>query len=146
MIRTARGYINPLLWGICGWGIAVLGNGIAHYLIELFSPVQMMHGYMHLLIHSDELFVGFCIGIMRWVHGNWQIEHIHQSRQMEVRIRNALQVLYLHENPDKRREALNEVLAAFDQHRPVHPDFRLTLTEFLAKKKGHERNPDAADS
>jgi len=124
MIRTMRGYINPMAWAIMGWALAILGNLLGKGLGARY-PV---------LIHCDELLVGFGFGVLRWLHGEWQIEHIHESRAMELKIRNALQVLYHGDNPVVRRDALRDVLEAFEKHRPVHGDFRMDVEDFLLRQ------------
>jgi hypothetical protein len=110
MIRTTRKFLNPLLWGLAGYLLAVVGNIIGAH----FTSMRM--------IHADQIFVGLGIGLMRWLHEEWEIDQVHRSSDVEIKIRNALQVLYQGEDPATRRVALDTLIAAFEEHRPVHED------------------------
>ena len=135
MVRTVRGWVNPILWAILAWAIAVAGNTIAHSLIQTAGHYVHSPSYLHLMIHADEVFVGICVGFMRWLHGEWQLETIHQTRDMEIKMRNALQVLYLGEGEELRRKAFYQILDAFEEDRPIHPEFRLDVERFLLRAR-----------
>jgi len=123
MIRTVRGYLNPLIWALVGWALAVIGNVISEHVGLHF----------HFMLRVDEIITGLGFGFLRWLAGEWQMEYIYHSRAMETQIRNALQVLYSGEDQESRRQALHEVIEAFEHHRPVHPNFRIDVEEFLFK-------------
>lgn len=121
MIKTALRWVNPFLWGVVGWMVALFGN-------ELVLVYGRRHPY---LIHLDEAFAAIAFAFFRWLQGEIQVERIHHSREVERRLRGALQTLYHSTNEEHRRAAISEILRVMERERPVHPDFRESVEKLL---------------
>jgi hypothetical protein len=113
-IRTHNRYLNPLLWAIVGWGAAVIGNVVA---------TDLAHHYWSMLIHLDELGIGFLFGALRWAHTEWRIEQVYATRKMEIKVHDALTILQYGKDDDARARAIAAIVDALDEHRPIHQQY-----------------------
>jgi hypothetical protein len=119
------------VWGAFGWAMSVIGNHLAAH-THLASE----------LVHVDEIFVGIAIGLMRWFQGEWRLERVYTGHSTELKIRNGLQLMMMHNSPEIRRKAMQDVLSAFEGSRPVHPDFRAHVTAFIDELLAREKDSD----
>jgi len=114
-VIAALGRWNALAWAFVGWLVAVCANAVSHELSQ----------HWMIAAHSDEVIIGVLFGFMRWVHGEWRVERTHASQKIEAKVRDALVILGNpdHSRPEQRAEAVNLVVEALAEHRPVHDRF-----------------------
>jgi len=112
MPRSRRRLLNPLLWAVVGWLGAIVAGVVSHRL----------SGRWMIAAHLDEILVGLLFGGMRWLHGEWRVERVHHTHEVDGRVREALVVLQHGTSESSKSTAVQTILDALDKQRASHPE------------------------
>lgn len=126
MFRIKSIWLNPLLWAVGGSCIAFFGN-----LLDA-----------HLGRHADVAFTGLCMGVLRWLVGEFHVAPVHASHEAEHKLRNALFLVASHPDSAVRGKAMRDVLAAFEEEPPVRADFKQSVLDRVGEALKHSKDQE----
>lgn len=109
MIRTARRYINPLLWALTGWAVAIIANAITRQWAGRWAPA----------VHIDEIIIGLAFGAMRYIQREFKIERVYTSHEKEAKVREALTVLQYGSKDGDKDKAVRTILNMLEEQKPM---------------------------